>query len=150
MAASMTAPATPRAPLRKLAIVVGFVVDIAGTILTGGAVIVAAIVVASIQSDGKNQDFVASWSRDPVYLVALIGIGVVWVIAGGFAAGMIARRDYLRHAAWVGITTTAWALLFALPPESEPAPPVWFEMTSYAISIPSAILGGYLAQRWHT
>ena len=150
MALSMTAPARPRAPLRKLAIVVGFVVDIAGTLLTGGGVIVAALVVATIQSGGKNQDFVASWSRDPVYLLTLMGIGVVWVIAGGFAAGMIARRDYLRHAAWVGITTTAWALLFELLPESEPAPPVWFKMASYAVSIPSAILGGYLAQRWHT
>ena len=143
----MIEPSTTRVPLHKLAIVAGFVVDIAGTLLTGGAVIVAAMVVATIQAGGKEQDFTTVWAGDPIYLTTMIVIGVGWVIAGGFVAGIVARRDYLRHAVWVGVTTTAWTLLFTLVPQPEPSPPLWYEITAYALTIPSAILGGYLAQR---
>ena len=136
-----------RAPLRKLAILAGFAIDIAGSIISTWAVIVAAVTIASIQSKGANTaDITSEWATDRVYTLTMMVIGTVWSVAGGFAAAKIAGRDHVRHAAITGVASTVLALLYAEMNYVEAGLTSWWVVIGFLISIPAAAAGGYLAR----
>ena len=135
-----------RAPLRKIAILAGFATDIAGTMISTWAVIVAAVTIRSIQSSEANTTAIlSSWATDRVYIITLMGIGMVWAIAGGFVAGKIAGREPVRHALWTGVASTVMGLLFTELQDGG-AGITWYILAATMMTIPCALLGGYLAR----
>jgi len=136
-----------RAPLRKLAILAGFATDIAGTMISSWAVLIVAVMIATIQSNGANStNPMSEWAADPVYLLTMMVIGIAWSGAGGFVAAKIAGRDHVRHAALTGVASTVLGLLFAELRDAG-AGITWYDVFAFLITIPSAAAGGYLAQR---
>ena len=135
-----------RAPLRKFAILAGFAIDLAGTMISIWAVLVSAVMIATIPSNGPlTADVVAQWAGDRVYILTILVIGTAWAIAGGFAAAKIAGREPVRHAIWTGVASTVVAMLFAELRDGG-AGITWFTVASFLTTIPSAAVGGYLAR----
>lgn len=135
-----------RPRLNKLAIAAGAIVDLAGSLVTVVLVIFAAMVVAGAQGHSLQDNIVEEWSDDTAYLITLLVVGGLWVVAGGFTAGKVARRDHVRHAAWTGVLTFAIGTLFVLLPSPDgPQPPWWYDAVGLLLTVPSAIAGGYLA-----
>lgn len=135
-----------RAPLRKIAILAGFATDIGGTMISTWAVIVVAVMIRSIQSREANTTAIMSaWASDRTYIITLMGIGMVWTIAGGFVAGKIAGREAVRHALWTGVASTVIGLLFTELRDGG-AGITWLTIAGTMLTIPCAVIGGYLAR----
>lgn len=136
-----------RAPLRKIAILAGFAVDIAGSIISTWGVIVAAVTIASIQSGGNNpRNLMAVWATDRIYTLTMMVVGMVWSVVGGFVAAKIAGREHVRHAAITGVASTVLALFYAELQYVEAGLTSWWVVIGYLMAIPSAAAGGYLAR----
>ena len=136
-----------RAPLRKIAILAGFAVDIAGSIISSWGVFVAAVTIASMQSQGANAaDIMSQWATDRVYTLTMMVIGAVWSVAGGFVAAKIAGRDHVRHAAITGVASTVLALFYAELQYVEAGLTSWWVVIGYLVAIPAAAAGGFLAR----
>lgn len=139
-------------PLNKLAIAAGVIVDLAGSMVTILAVMFAAAFVAAAQAGVQGRvmpaNIMEEWADDLAFPVTMMIVGVAWVVAGGFTAATLARRDHVRHGAWTGVFTFALGAFFALLPSPAGAGvPWWYNPMALAITIPAAIAGGYLAAR---
>lgn len=79
-------------------------------------------------------------------LLALISLGILSDIVGGFATAHLARRDEIQHASAAGLISIVIFIAFSIfiP---EPESPLWYNLLSFAVILPSSILGGYLRSR---
>lgn len=135
-----------RARLRKIAILAGFATDLAGTMISTWAVIVAAMMIQSLQAREANTTAIMyAWATDRIYIITLMGIGMVWAMAGGFVAGRIAGREPVRHALWTGVASTVMGLLFAELQDGG-AGITWYILAGTMMTIPCALIGGSLAR----
>ena len=140
-------PGSPRrAPLRKLAILFGLATDLAGTMISLWGVMIAAVIVATIQSGGNNpRNLMSGWATDSAYILTLMIIGIVWSVGGGFVAAKIAGREHVRHATVTGVAATILALLFAELRDGGVGI-TWAHVAGFLLTIPFAAAGGYVAR----
>jgi membrane protease YdiL (CAAX protease family) len=80
------------------------------------------------------------------YKIVSLLVGLAMTALGGYVAGAIAGRRSLAHAFWVGVLSTATGLVLnRLFKASDPA---WYTVLAYGLTIPAALLGGYLHRRY--
>jgi len=73
-------------------------------------------------------------------------VGLAWSAVGGYVAGVFAKFDQVRHAAWVGGVSMALGGAFLLAGGGTSALS-WFDALSQLFVFPSALAGGWLARR---
>jgi|GEM_PF-1118022 len=115
---------SPSARLDFLAIIAGSITDHVLTIL-GGALLLQFLI--------HNR-------------VASLLFGLAMTAVGGYVAAAIAGRRSLAHALGVGILSTVTALVLGmLRPHNSP---IWYQVLGYGLTVPAAILGGYVRRRY--
>lgn len=94
--------------------------------------------------------FVAGVTSSPVVFVGGFVLELGSSVLGGFAAGLIAKRLELSHAAAAGVPCILIGIFLYHPAGRGPyAYPPWYNVASYALIIPGAVLGGYFARLKH-
>ncbi len=79
-------------------------------------------------------------------LLALLVIGALCTILGGYLAGRIARTEEVKHGAFVGaVSLIVGVLQTGMAGEASPVP-YWYELLGYVLAIPAGALGGSFAQ----
>ncbi len=72
--------------------------------------------------------------------------GLAMTAVGGYVAAAIAGRRILAHALGVGILSTVIGLVLRMLRADNS--PVWYQVLGYGLTIPAAILGGYVRRRY--
>jgi hypothetical protein len=128
--------------LRPVAIVVGALVAVAGTVIVGAGYFVASLAIGLVKSfsSGNMQGF----STADFVVVTLIMI--LFVTAGGYVAGRLGRTRLVAHGVAVGATIFGLGFLMAVP-EAVTSGMNWYAMLTQSAVVPAGAAGGYLA-RW--
>lgn len=79
-------------------------------------------------------------------LLALIVIGALCTVLGGYVAGRLAKAEEVKHGALVGaVSLIVGVLQTGMAGEGSPVP-YWHELLGYVLAIPAGALGGSLAR----
>lgn len=132
------APDGPPGSLRLGALLLGLFVDQFGTrvFMTVVAVILMATNPKLVEPNGLSQ---------PAQLL-LMFCGLLFTVLGGFVTARFAGRDFCWHAVIMGALTLTMGALQSHFGQTGPDPsPFWMSALGYVVTIPGAVLGGYLA-----
>ncbi len=123
-------------------ILFGCLVDWAFSLGLGMIIGIVAAIVSIVRNGMPDNSamFVASIMTPGLYGFALV-TGFLGTILGGFVAGIIAKRYELLNAGLMGLIS----LLTAIPFMGKN--PLIYNVAGYGLTIPFAILGGYLASK---
>jgi hypothetical protein len=105
---------------------IGVVLDVFGSVVVW--------VAASIAED---LDFGTFW------LAVILSVGLAHAAFAAFAAGCIAKINYLQHGLAVGVIGLAFAVFWGV--SADDALPSWYGVALDAGFLPVSALGGYLA-----
>ena len=121
------------------AIGIGVLVDIAGSLIT--ALIFAIVYSIILSQQGHSTTEIESMMTGSsfVYLVSLI-LGLGCTVLGGFVCARIAKREEVKHSAIMGVGGLVLSLLSTGDPE-----PVWYLIIGVILTVPMAVVGGYIA-----
>lgn len=79
-------------------------------------------------------------------LLALLVIGALCTVLGGYIAGRLAKAEEVKHGALVGaVSLIVGVLQTGMAGEASPVP-YWHELLGYLLAIPVGALGGSFAQ----
>jgi len=127
------------------AIAIGSLIDIGGSMLTGGVyTFVYAILLAS--ENVPPEEMQRRVLADPAYYIITLIMGLAFMVLGGYVAARIARAREIMHAFWVGVVAIGISLLFLSGADTSMYP-AWYLPVSFGLTVPAAVLGGYVAQR---
>lgn len=127
--------------MNKKAIVAGVLVDIIGTTIFS---FLAGILLAVVFiTQGVDEiEFEQVLENTAVMIVGGV-IGLFFTFSGGFAAGLIAKQQEVKHGLVVGIIGIIFSLLFSF------TMPLWYNIT-FMILVPiAAVLGGIFSRLIH-
>ncbi len=122
--------------IKLKAVIVGAVVDNAGTLLLMTAL------ASALVSTGLSEDEVMGRMKSTSGLLLGLIVGLSCTVLGGFFAGRLARRAEVLHGALVAVVGMIIALTFR-----ESGTPVWFDIAGFAGMLPAGLAGGHLAQK---
>jgi len=130
--------------VKFLAIFVGLIVDICGSLLTGVVIGVGLTVFYAAQGVPLKQ-ITAQLSSEQLnnsflMLFTSIGLGEISVLAGGFITGWMAKNHAVKNALITGSISAALGLAFA------GFYPIWYNILCVLLTPSIAALGGYIAQ----
>ncbi len=79
-------------------------------------------------------------------LLALIVIGALCTVLGGYLAGRLAKSEEVKHGVLVGAVSLILGIVqTGMAGEASPVP-YWYELLGYVLAIPAGALGGSFAQ----
>ncbi|HEY6010490.1 MAG TPA: hypothetical protein VIX18_03385 [Nitrospirota bacterium] len=122
--------------IKLKAVIVGVIVDNAGTLL------IMTFLAATLVSTGLSQDEVMRRLKSTNGLLLGLIIGLSFTVLGGFFAGRMAGRAERLHGALVAVIGIILAVVFR-----ESGSPLWFDVVVIAAMLPAGMAGGYLAQK---
>lgn len=134
-------PEPALAGLRPGAIFRGFLWD-NGLTLVFALVLASALLEGGLDADEAEYDALFSSTG---FLLLMLPIGAACTVFGGYLAAASAGVAHLKNAVAVGVADVVLGLLGLLLPASGPPPPLWTDLLGFALVIPSAALGGWLA-----
>lgn len=133
-------------PLNKLAIVIGICTEIVGMIVTLIGVFAVMLTVHWPRGEAFDEAAIDRWPSEPAFLISAFVIGTLTLVVAGFVTGKVAKRDHVRHAAWVGgIILVVYTILTFIPMEG-PSEPLWYDALSLVSTVPAVMAGGYLSK----
>lgn len=143
--------AASRSPLVVRAIVVGVLVDWVATLAATVSIQVMAAVVAVSRYSTASQieEFQEKLAQSPDFVILMSLVGLVCVSLGGFVSGVLARRDEVRHALYMGVLSVAIGLSIEISSGAVVASgwmPLWFRWLRHLFVVPAAVVGGFAAQ----
>jgi hypothetical protein len=106
-----------------------------------GYIVFAASTYAFFRLSGQAAHAVAS----PTFMLVSIAVGVVFALAGGYAAGVIAGRRPFAHAVAMAVLIAVGATVSLVSTLGEGS--IWSQVSALALMAPSAALGGWLRAR---
>lgn len=121
------------------ALVLGFITDSCGS-LVGSLVLGAVWAIVFLNQGGSPEELASHFNSYAFYCASFI-LGIALTVFGGYVAGRVAGKYEVHHGAIVGLLSTLYGLLFAT------TVPPWFSILSVITVLPSAALGGWIAQR---
>lgn len=125
-----------RVKINIKAVLLGILVDIAGT-LTLGLLIIGLLLSIYFVSQGIPFDEMETYMQNDVPSIFLtIAVGLYFTFLGGFVAGRVAKSDEILNSSIVGIIGVLFILLFWN--ESS----FWQNIIGLIFTIPVAVLGG--------
>lgn len=85
----------------------------------------------------------------PEFLLWTSAVGAAITVYAAFWAARRAGVLHLRHGGWTAVASAALACLFLLLPgtTANPQTPLWHDALALALTVPSGLLGGWLASR---
>ena len=122
-----------------LAIAIGALADVAGTIAGGGVIAVVAAVVHG--ATGGNPDDFARWAEAGPLTGILFAMGLGFTMLGGYVGARFANRLEYAVACGVGICSLALGELLS---SGGSGPVGWIYWLGFAATIPCALVGGHL------
>lgn len=145
---------TDKNKLNKKAVIIGLLVDIAGSIVVWLVIaVVAGIIIGTrlaITEPGlKSAEITARIEQQLTpsvgFNLSFLFIGLFFTGLGGYIAAKIAKFAELKHAFAVGILSLVTGVLvtviFRIPIKN------WFDWSGYLLTIPLALLGGYIRMK---
>lgn len=135
----------PMPPLNKKAIAVGAVIDIGGGMVLGVLYTVTYMVLLASQKIPPTE-WQGKMLADPVYYVVNLVMGLAFIALGGYVAARMARVREIDHAVWVALVGIALSVLVVAVTDTSEYPS-WYLPVSFALTIPTALVGGYIARR---
>jgi hypothetical protein len=134
--------------VRTSAIAVGVVSDFVATLVglvgLGITLSVAASGSGAAEAAGSFTAALAALLETESVQFSLVGINASAAAIGGFASGSAAGRAQVRHAFLTGSVILALGLFFAF--ESPDELSNWDTLLSLAVTIPAALIGGWLSR----
>ena len=132
------------------AIVVGLITDIGGSLITGiiVGIIFGVIISASQVKQGvppaelRNVDYEGILRANPVFYPLSVMVALGFTFLGGWVTGRIAKTKEILNATIMGLLSLVIGLLFL---ESMKADPLWYKLVAYGLTVPAAMVGGYVA-----
>ena len=91
----------------------------------------------------RSED-VGLWFTDPWLQIGGLVMGLAWNGFGAYIGAMVARREPMRHAAWVGILSLLVGVAITLV-QGGPSAPLWYDVLSFILVLPISLVGGRLA-----
>jgi hypothetical protein len=122
--------------IKLTAVIVGAVVDNAGTLL------LMAVLAGALVSTGLSEDEVMGRMKSTNGLLLGLIVGLSCTVLGGYFAGKIAGRAEVLHGALVAVAGMVLSLIFR-----EGSIPLWFDIAGFVGMLPAGIAGGYLGQK---
>ena len=124
---------------------IGAVIDVGGTLIAGllFTVVYSVMLLAQGVSQADVQQRILT--DHSFYLVSVI-LGFGFLAGGAFVAARIARAREVMHAGLVGVVAIATGLLFVFTGDTT-LWPSWYIPVSFGLTLPVALLTGYLARR---
>ena len=121
-------------------IIIGILADWACSILLAIPIGVVGIIYA--HSRGFTpESFEAYYYNSLPFMLLSLWVGLVAVAFGGAVTARIAKEKRLLHALLMGIGTSLLSTPICL------SLPLWFNVASYTLTIPCALLGGWIVAR---
>jgi hypothetical protein len=119
------------------AVIIGALVDNAGTIIVGE--LFRALVGMSTGATSPEDFATVMEGSVPLLLIGL-ALGLLFTLIGGFVGAMLAKGNERTNAFGVGIISTVvgFLLTFSAPEGA----PFWVEAAGLLLTIPAALLGG--------
>ena len=127
--------------LKWKAIVFGVAVDMLGSLVIGFVAYAATAAGQPLTEPVSMQERFGT-----IGLALLMVVGLAQTGLGGFAAAQMARAQFVRHGAAVGVVSLIFGLLLKLSSGPDDALPLWYDIASYLCVIPAAAFGGQLAE----
>ncbi|NQZ99115.1 MAG: hypothetical protein HRU01_21630 [Myxococcales bacterium] len=138
-----------RQPLGFRAILLGVAVDWASTIASSTVILFMASIVAAsrYQTEKQIADFIEKLGNAPDFVLLTSVIGLGCVTFGGYVCAVIAKRDEIRHAVWMGVVSLSVGLIVDGSGSARTAGwhPDWLKFLGHALVVPAAALGGAAA-----
>ena len=125
-----------RSDIKFTAVIVGVIVDNAGTLL------LMTILASALVSTGLSEDEVMSRMKSTSGLLLGLIVGLSFTVLGGFFAAKMAGRAEILHGVLVAVVGMVLALVFR-----EEGSPLWFDIAGLAGMLAAGMAGAYLAQR---
>ena len=132
----MNAPKLKLSDIKFKAVIVGAIVDNAGTLFF------MTLLAAALVSRGLSEDEVMSRMKSESGLLLGLIIGLGNTVLGAYIAGRMARNAERVHGALVAVIGMVVALIFR-----ESGVPAWFDIAGFAAMLPAGLFGGHLAQK---
>ena len=121
-------------------IIIGILVDWVCSVLL--AIPIFAVVITSFRSKGYSpEEFELYLYNSAPIMLCILWAGLVAVALGGAVTARIAGDKRLWHTFIMGLTTSLLSIPLSL------SLPLWFNVSSYALMIPVALLGGWIVAR---
>ncbi len=125
--------------LKFLPILFGFLVDTIGTLL------VASLLATLLASKGLSEDEIIARMNTVSGLLLMLILGLGFTVLGGYSAGRTAKQAELLNGAAVAAAGIILGLFLR-----DPGLPSWYEVVSFAATIPAGVWGGYLTREGRT
>jgi hypothetical protein len=125
-----------RSDIKYTAVIVGVIVDNAGTLL------LMTILATALVSTGLSEDEVMNRMKSTNGLLLGLIVGLSFTGLGGYFAGRMAGRAEVLHGVLVAVVGMVFALIFR-----EDGSPLWFDIAGLAGMLLAGMAGAYLAQR---
>ncbi len=132
-------------------IIIGAVVDFVGSMVVG--FMVSAIYAANCVSSGGltgaaaaealQQCLMGSFS----FLITCFASGLFLTMIGGYVAATIAKASELLNAGCVGVLGLMFTIIGDLISMAKAPSPGWYMAAALILTLPAALLGGYLRQK---
>ena len=132
-------------------IVIGAVVDYVATYAVITLYLIVYYMKEPLEKGGLPEEALQEALKEMISsqegLLALLVIGALCTLLGGYVAGRLARAEEVKHGALVGaVSLIIGVLQTGMAGEASPLP-FWHELLGYILAIPAGALGGSLAQR---
>ncbi|WP_248927804.1 hypothetical protein [Paenibacillus hamazuiensis] len=124
--------------IQIIAILLGFVVNLVGTYLTSGLLILVYFNAKGISLD-NSKDVIYS---DNFILSLLIFSGLAWSMLGGYICARTAKKSHYFNAATIGIIGIAMSSYSYVMGDPSPS---WYKTIALTCEIPITLLGVKLA-----
>lgn len=150
---SIPRPLEPRgffAGIKIRPIVIGAVVDYVATYAVITLYLIVYFMKEPLEKGGLPEEALQEALKEMISsqegLLALLVIGALCTLLGGYVAGRLARAEEVKHGALVGaVSLIIGVLQTGMAGEASPLP-FWHELLGYVLAIPAGALGGSLAQ----
>ncbi len=124
------------------AVLLGSLVDIGGTLVSGTIYLLAlyiAILVRQAGMEGADELSIEQITEGTGFQLTALVIGLGYTMLGGFVAASVAKGEKMLQAGVMGGISLLFSLFFL------EAAHIWFDITGLLLTLPLALLGGYLA-----
>ena len=124
------------------AVLLGSLVDIGGTLVSGIIYLLAlyiAILIRQAGMEGAEELSIEQITNGTGFQLAALIIGLGYTLLGGFVAASVAKGEKMLQAGVMGGISLLLSLFFL------DADHIWYDIISLLLTLPVALLGGYLA-----
>ncbi len=129
------------------AVFVGWLVDMLGTFIVAG--VIGVIAGLMLGASGTTPQQIESELAGATGLQILsLFVGLFFTGLGGYIAARVGNTSEMMHAFATGILALLTGILLtAAMPESTSQLPRWYQAASWILTLPSALMGGYVRSR---